>query len=273
MKKTRFAPRIKSILVLLLSVAGAGLQAQEVVPPRCYGGNRLTSEFVQEEMIYPAPALEAKKEGTVVLAFLVMADGSVRDLQVEQRVSPELDREAIRIFRKILWHPATNLGVPVNYPHRFEVRFSIRKYMKLIKSRGPEYFAYPFGHVDSSLVVYARKDVDQPPKPCFSILDNNFQTFLSNNLDYPDAAFKLNISGTVELRFVVEASGRVSNIEAVKHVGGGCTEEAIRVLKLIKWFPGIKDGLAVRTGMPLEITFDIANRSVGGTIPSPGQVR
>lgn len=260
-------------VLLLILFSSLSLFGQEIIPPQCYGGSRLTREFIEEEMIYPAKALESKTEGTVILSFLVLPDGSVEDLHVLQRVSPELDREAIRIFRKILWYPATELGKPVSYRRELEIKFKIKKYMNFIKSKGPEYFVNPYEPVDSSNSIYRRKDLDQLPKPFFSILDNDFQTFLSNNLEYPEAAFKQNISGTVELRFIIETNGRVSNIQVEKYVGGGCTEEAIRVLKLIKWCPGIKDKLAVRTSMPLQITFDIAKRSVGGAIPSPGQLR
>jgi protein TonB len=257
----------------LLSELWFPLAAQEITPPCCYGGNRLTREFIQEEMVYPSKALNSKTEGTVKLAFTVLTDGSVTDIEVEERVSPELDAEAIRIFRKILWYPATDLGIPISYRHTFSIKFKIKKYNKLIKTRGYSYFVYPHEPIDSSYTVYQRKEVDESPKPVFSILDNNFSTFLSNTLTYPEAAFKQNISGTVRLKFVVENSGRVSNIVAEKTLGGGCTEEAIRVLKLIKWFPGILEGKAVRTFMPLEITFDIAKRSVGGSIPIPGQLQ
>jgi TonB family protein len=184
-----------------------------------------------------------------------------------------VDAEAIRIFRKILWYPATDLGIPADYRHTFSIKFKIRKYNNLIKSRGYSYFVYPHEPIDTSYTIYKRKELDESPKPLFSSLDNNFPTFLSNTLNYPEAAFKQNISGTVRLKFVVETSGRVSNIVAEKTVGGGCTEEAIRVLKLIKWYPGLLEGKAVRSFMPLEITFDIAKRSVGGSIPTPGQLQ
>ena len=55
-------------------------------------------------------------------------------------------------------------------------------------------------------------------------------------------------------------------------LGGGCTEEAIRVVKKMRWMPGILDKTAVRTCMELEIVFDIAGQTVGGRIPTPGQV-
>jgi len=248
------------------------VEAQEITAPRCYGGNRLTREFIQEEMIYPPRAMEIQTEGNVLLSFYVQKDGSVTNIKVDQKVSPEIDEEAIRIFRKILWFPATELGKPIVYRHRFEIKFKIKKYLKYIKLRGYEYFAYPWEPVDSSNTVYFRKSLDRLPKPMFNSDEINFSNFLAKNLVYPEAAFKQTVSGTVKLKFVIETSGRVSNILVIDGVGGGCTEEAIRVLKLIKWMPGIKDHYAVRTMMPIEIKFDIAGKTVGGAIPSPGQL-
>jgi protein TonB len=101
----------------------------------------------------------------------------------------------------------------------------------------------------------------------------NFNNFVVRNLKYPETAFKQNISGDVNLRFVVEQSGRISNNAIGNTLGGGTTEEAIRVLKLMKWHPGIKKGKAVRTFMKIEIKFDIATHTVGGSVPSQGQFR
>jgi TonB family protein len=121
-------------------------------------------------------------------------------------------------------------------------------------------------------VIYDLKSVDRWPRPVFSAFDCNLSSFLHKNLVYPEAAFKQNISGTAKLQFVVETSGRISNIHVLEPVGGGCTEEAIRVVKLINWYPGLKNNTAVRTFMPFEITFDVSEKSMGGAIPTPGQV-
>ena len=41
------------------------------------------------------------------------------------------------------------------------------------------------------------------------------------------------------MNFIVETSGRISNLEVVNPLGGGCTEEAIVLLKQVHWSPGI----------------------------------
>ena len=148
-------PAIAGIFMLLILPQAA---AQEILPPQCYSGNRLTREYIQEEMIYPAKALEAGTEGTVILSFMVHPDGSVTKLKVQQRVSPEIDKEAIRMFKKILWYPATDIGIPITYRHSFEIKFKIKKYQKLIRQRGYEYFANPYEPVDTSNIVYLRKN-------------------------------------------------------------------------------------------------------------------
>lgn len=247
-------------------------EAQTINPPVCYSGNRLLREFIDEEMIYPDRAMQAGEEGTVEIAFVVQPDGSVTDIKVVRKVAPDIDQEAVRIFRHILWHPATELGKPIAFRHYFKIKFNIRKYQKLTRQRGAGYFERPHEAIDSSFRVYRRNETDQWPKPLFSRLDRDLTTFLINNLKYPDAAMKQNISGIVKLRFVIETSGRISNIEVIEGVGAGCTEEAIRVLRLMKWYPAVKDGIAVRTTMPFEIHFDTSNKSVGGAIPNPGQV-
>ncbi|MCB2219996.1 MAG: energy transducer TonB [Bacteroidetes bacterium] len=247
-------------------------EAQTINPPVCYSGPRLAREFIDEEMIYPEKALQADIEGTVELSFIVHEDGTVSDINVIQRVSPDIDEEAIRLLRHILWHPATELGKPISYRHTFKIKFNIRKYKKLTKQRGTDYFNRPHENTDTSFKVYRRVETDHWPKPIFTSLDRNLSNFIVNNLKYPEAAMKQNISGDVKLRFVVETSGRVSNIEVIETVGGGCTEEAIRVLRLIKWYPGLKDNVAVRTSMPFELKFDLTNKTVGGAIPNPGQL-
>lgn len=80
--------------------------------------------------------------------------------------------------------------------------------------------------------------------------------FLNDNLEYPRMAKRSNIQGKVYLNFVVDKDGNVSDIEVVRGIGGGCDDEAIRVLKMApKWNPGLQRGNPVKSRMSLYIHF------------------
>ena len=85
--------------------------------------------------------------------------------------------------------------------------------------------------------------------------------FIARNIKYPESAYRQNLSGKVGLRFVVEPSGRNSNIKVLEPVGGGCTQEAVRLLQMIRWMPGIKNSMAVRTFMNIDIEFKLPEDS------------
>lgn len=80
--------------------------------------------------------------------------------------------------------------------------------------------------------------------------------FLSKNLRYPAPAQRANVSGKVFLSFVVDRTGRISDVELIKGIGFGCDEEAIRVVNLMpNWSPGKQSGRAVKSRFNLPIVF------------------
>jgi len=82
--------------------------------------------------------------------------------------------------------------------------------------------------------------------------------YLRDNLKYPSVAIENYISGTVVLQFVVEKDGSIDNIKILNPVAGGCTEEAMRVVKSMpKWKPGKNHGEPVRVLFNLPVKFTI----------------
>ena len=80
--------------------------------------------------------------------------------------------------------------------------------------------------------------------------------YLADNIKYPEQAKKDGVQGRVFVRFVVEADGTVAEAEVLRGIGGGCDEEALRVVNAMpKWKPGTVDGKPVRTQYNLPITF------------------
>ncbi len=84
--------------------------------------------------------------------------------------------------------------------------------------------------------------------------------YLGSQLRYPVLARENNIQGKVYIGFIVEKNGSLTDFKIIKGIGGGCDEEAIRVLKSSPpWKPGMVDGKPVRTSYTQPIIYQLAN--------------
>jgi protein TonB len=245
-----------STLAFLLLVINF-LGAQNIIPAEPVSGTLLTKDFICNEIVYPKEEFKDKVEGTVKFSFIVNAIGDVTDIKIEEMVSPGIDAEALRVFKMILWKPAVRLGQPIASRMAYEIDFNVKKYKKHCRRRGYDDLTLPYSPVDTSLDIYSLKELDQAPVPFFKSKSMNLAKFMQENLEYPEQAYRQNISGKVVLNFLVEPHGRVSNITIHEALGGGCNEEAIRLLKMLSWVPGVKDETAVRSNMHMDITFSL----------------
>ena len=85
--------------------------------------------------------------------------------------------------------------------------------------------------------------------------------FLATNIHYPETAEKNGIQGKVFITFVVEKDRTISNVRTLRGIGGGCDEEAVRVIRLMpKWIPGRQRGLPVRVQFNLPIKFTLSTK-------------
>jgi protein TonB len=84
--------------------------------------------------------------------------------------------------------------------------------------------------------------------------------FIYKNITYPGIARENNIEGTAVVRFVVDRDGKVSDVQVIREIGGGCGEEAVRVVKLMnempqRWSPGKQRGRPVKVYFTLPVKF------------------
>jgi periplasmic protein TonB len=80
--------------------------------------------------------------------------------------------------------------------------------------------------------------------------------YLQENLRYPQMAREAGIQGTVFVTFVVERDGSVTDVRVIRGIGGGCDEEAIRVVRnMPRWQPGRQRGQPVRVQFNMPIRF------------------
>jgi len=82
--------------------------------------------------------------------------------------------------------------------------------------------------------------------------------FLSENLKYPDSAKESGIHGTVYISFVVRKDGTISDVKVLRSIGGGCDEEAVRVVKKMPhWKPATQRGKKVDVVFTIPVVFKL----------------
>lgn len=234
------------------------------VLPSNVGGKAEFKRMFEQELIYPERSLKNNAGGKVRIDFDIKKDSSISNVRVTPSGVPELDAEALRLFNLLLWVPAVKEGQSVATAWTVEFEFDPSKYAKICKKRGYTKFSYLKGEkIDTTGKVYS----SGVQMPVYSKGNFALQDFIKENLEYPRQAQLSNIQGTVILNFIVEPSGLMTNIGVEKSVGGGCNEEAIRVLQLIKWYPGKHDDKLARVRMSFPFYFilneDFKDNSAG----------
>lgn len=92
------------------------------------GGQELLLKYLADNIKYPASAVKAKKQGRVIVTFIVQKDGSVTHAKIAKSMDPELDAEALRIVKGMpKWTPGTQKGKPVSVRYMVPVKFSLQK--------------------------------------------------------------------------------------------------------------------------------------------------
>lgn len=87
---------------------------------------------------------------------------------------------------------------------------------------------------------------------------NTLKQYLHNNIHYPQLAKESGIQGKVFLSFVVEKDGAVTDVEILRGIGGGCDEEAVRVVQQMpNWTPGRQRNIPVRVRFTLPVKFTL----------------
>jgi periplasmic protein TonB len=121
--------------------------------------------------------------------------------------------------------------------------------------------------VAAPVVVQQAPVEEEKAEQIFTIVENQpepkggmtaFYKYIGEDLKYPNLARRNNIEGRVFVKFVVEKDGSLTDVQVLKGIGGGCDEEAVRVIKgAPNWKPGKQRGRPVRVQMILPIVFKL----------------
>ena len=98
-------------------------------------------------------------------------------------------------------------------------------------------------------------DADNPTLKCYERL---MVKFLYERLIYPVEAREKGIEGLVVMSFIITETGELIEPEIIREIGGGCGEEALRVIKKMdNWIPGKQDDEIIKTRFNLPVRFKL----------------
>ena len=267
--------RMKTMLMSLL-ICSACCAQHVKLRPSFPGGYKALQKFIKKEKKHPDEALKKREAGAVYVVFTVDTLGNIIHPRVTTSVSPSLDREALRIVRKMpKWIPAKEGNKKINMDFTVIIRF----------------YAPP----DPDEIIFKLdcglpKELEAPAdiNKIYDVVDTypSFQgdltTYLYNETRYPAIAEGTGAEGRAIVTFVVERDGSISHIKIARSLASRFTipiidsmtaeyrqkakahnralqamdEEAVRVIKAMpKWNPGKYHDTVVRVSFVLDVSF------------------
>lgn len=79
--------------------------------------------------------------------------------------------------------------------------------------------------------------------------------FIRDNIVYPEKAVLNKVEGSVYLVYTVNNLGEIADVEVTKGIGYGCDEEAVRLIRLMKYEPARNRGVKMKAEMKTRINF------------------
>lgn len=101
---------------------------QAVEQPASFpGGEAALMKWLSNNVRYPEAAQQNDIQGKVYVSFVVEKDGSVDRVTILKGVDKDLDREAMRVVKKMpRWQPGKNNGVAVRSYYRLPITFRLQ---------------------------------------------------------------------------------------------------------------------------------------------------
>jgi TonB family protein len=94
-----------------------------------------------------------------------------------------------------------------------------------------------------------------------------YKQFIKENIVYPDQALLNRVEGFVHLAYTVDNIGEIGDIEVTRGIGSGCDEEAIRVIKMMKYEPARNRGVRMKAELKTRIQFVLPDKQQNNIQP------
>ena len=109
-------------------IAAQKLSQKLTSQPSFPGDNSAMNVFLHKNIQYPQMERDNDIQGKVVLRFMIDTIGAIEDIQVVRKVSPGIDKEAVRVVKLMpQWKPAMYKNKPVPVYYVLPVKFYLTK--------------------------------------------------------------------------------------------------------------------------------------------------
>jgi len=120
---------------------------------------------------------------------------------------------------------------------------------EVIEDKGPVLLA-------DRMPIYGDCDLDAKEKDRRACTSKSLMEHIYNKVKYPPLARESSIEGTVVVSFVVSKSGKIENVEILRGLGGGCSNEVVKAINSLgKFLPGKHNGRPVAVIYRLPVKF------------------
>jgi TonB family protein len=221
--------------------------------PMFPGGDSALLAYIAKNTTYPEEAKKNGVQGRVIVRFCVTEEGKVSLVTVLKGVSPELDKEAIRVVSSLpSFYPGKQGGKPVPVWYMVPITFGLAP-----KVKSPaDSTSY-----NTPILIQSDNNSDEPyvaveEMPAFPGGDAALVAYIATNVVYPAEAKKNGTQGRVIARFCVTKTGSIDKVSVLRGVSPELDAEAIRVVKTLPAFtPGRQGGKPVNVWYLVPIEF------------------
>ncbi|WP_022822199.1 TonB family protein [Hymenobacter norwichensis] len=234
--------------------------AQPAVP---LGGVEGYAQYLADNQQYPTAALQRGAAGTVEVTFVVEKSGVISNVAATKPLDPALDAEAIRLIKGgPKWTPAQHKGQKVRQRISVPISFQIpmgaggpapATEPAIAPTTAPTGTPAPASNAKSGATVVTP---DQPARPVGGT--EAFFEWIQKNQQYPALARQRKVEGKVQVEFIIQKDGSLTDAKVVKPLGSGLDQEALRLIKVApKWTPATYQGQPMKQKMVLPVLFQL----------------
>lgn len=223
------------------------------------GGHTAWLNYLKTNAKFPPEAAKNGHNSYIEVSFNVSETGEIKNAKVGKGIDATSDKEALRLTNMMpKWIPFLKNGKPTG----------ALIHMDIMLKPDPNNADLPPIATFSGISRGPIPNISDPDedKPALLVEQNPefiggyeaMLKYLRENIHYPAAAQQSKIQGTTFVQFVISKTGKISKVKILRGIGGGCDEEAIRVVReMPDWIPGRNNGKAVTVMFQIPVKFQL----------------